>query len=150
MSPCKKLNSMPCLFGKKTFFELSHYLVASILGTVAHYLVLFGLVQFFSLGTVIASTCGAVTGAVIIYFLNYYLVFKSDRRHREAVVRFFLVACSGVILNGLILKFLVSVCDWHYLGLQLMTTAIVFGSNFVLNRSWTFAARRALPCQKPD
>lgn len=128
----------------KIITQLSIYLVASIIGTALHYLILYSLVQFFALGTVVSSTCGALAGALTIYLLNYFLVFKSTRRHRDALTRFLLVACLGVLLNGLILKQLTLVSDWHYLVLQVITTAIVFASNFALNRGWTFSAKKSL------
>jgi len=129
------------LYKKKVIAQLSHYLIASILGTVAHYLTMLCLVQLYSVNTILASTIGAIIGAAIIYFLNYFVVFKSVRRHREAITRFFLVALLGVVLNGAILKLLTSMYAQHYLVLQVLTTTIVFGCNFALNRGWTFAAK---------
>jgi len=127
-------------YRKKIVAQLSHYLVASILGTASHYVIMLGLIQFYSANTIIASTCGAIIGAVVIYFLNYFVVFKSERLHRVALTRFFLVAFLGVILNGVILNILTSMYDRHYLVLQVLTTAVVFSCNFALNRGWTFAA----------
>ena len=135
---------------EKTLAQLSSYLMSSILGTALHYLVLFVLVSIFSLPTIFASTCGAMAGAVTIYFLNYFLVFKSVRRHREALARFFIVVVLGIFLNGIILNFLVSILDWHYLILQIITTIIVFIGNFILNRSWTFSVGRSLSEPRPQ
>ncbi len=124
----------------QTYSQPSHYLLASILGTAVHYLILHGLVQFFLLNTVIASTCGGIAGAVTIYVLNYYVVFKSNQRHRETILRFFLVACLGLVLNGTILKILTFISTEHYLILQMITTTIVFGVNYAINRNWTFSS----------
>ncbi|MDA3901999.1 MAG: GtrA family protein [Desulfuromusa sp.] len=139
----------PAMNREKLLTQLSTYLMASILGTVLHYFVLFILVNIFSLQIVFASTCGAIAGAVVIYFLNYFLVFKSVRRHREALVRFLLVAVFGIFLNGIVLNFLESTLVWHYLALQLITTIIVFISNFILNRSWTFSVGRVSQQPRP-
>jgi len=125
--------------GKKILGQLGRYLFASTMGTIAHYLTLFGLVHFFALDLVVASTYGAVVGAVIIYKLSYSMVFKSDRSHREAFLRFSLVTCLSIFLNGTILKLLVFVLPWHYLALQVLTTLSVFVGNFILNRIWTFS-----------
>ena len=124
---------------KKIIAQLGSYLLASFLGTTAHYLTLFGLVHFFSMSLVMASTCGAIVGAMIIYRLSYSLVFKSDRSHREAFMRFSLVAGLSIFLNGTILKLLVFLLPWHYLALQVLTTLTVFVGNFMLNRVWTFS-----------
>lgn len=126
---------------KRVFFtQMSSYLVASILGTTLHYLVLFLMVNSFALHSVIASTCGAASGAILIYVLNYFLVFKCDRRHRDALTRFLLVASLGVLLNGIILSYLTRALNWHYLVLQVVTTVLVFASNFAINRNWTFSS----------
>jgi len=130
------------LYKKKVIAQLSHYVIASILGTAAHYLIMLSLVQLYSINAINASTCGAITGAAVIYFLNYFVVFKSKQRHRETVMRFVLVASLGVILNGVILKALTSMYAQHYLVLQILATTIVFGCNFAMNRGWTFAAQR--------
>jgi len=132
--------------------QLSSYLVASVLGTAAHYLVLLLLVQVAALDPVIASTGGATVGAAIIYALSYFVVFKSDRSHHVALARFALVAALGIVLNGTILKLLTTISSWHYLLLQAATTVAVFVSNFSLNRCWTFAAAqraRRAPLEAP-
>lgn len=126
---------------KKLILQLSSYLAASILGTAAHYFILICLVQYLSLSTLIASTTGALVGALVIYNLNYFLVFKSTKHHRNALTQFSLVTCLGVALNAMILKILISIFNWHYLILQIITTVIIFCCNFALNRSWTFASK---------
>ena len=129
--------SMPGSY-KSLALELSRYLTASVIGTVAHYCLMLVLIYLATVDEVVASTCGAIVGAVIIYILNYYVTFQSTKTHQVAATRFALVAFLSVVMNGLILKGLLTWFDWHTMLLQGVTTLIVFGLTYLLNRTWTF------------
>ena len=118
--------------------ELSRYLTASVIGTVSHYCLMMVLLYLAGADEILASTCGAILGAIIVYVLNYYVTFKSTKTHQVAAFRFALVATLSVILNGLILKGLLVWFDWHTMLLQGITTLTVFGLTYLLNRTWTF------------
>lgn len=123
---------------KSLALELSRYLTASVIGTVAHYCLMMALIYLASVDAVVASTCGAMIGAAIIYILNYYVTFRSTKTHQVAATRFALVAVLSVFMNGLILKGLLSWFDWHTMLLQGLTTLTVFALTYLLNRTWTF------------
>ena len=128
------------LYRKKIFSEFINYLAASIIGTSIHFLLLYGLIRFFSFNTLFATTFGALVGAITIYILNYFLIFKSNKRHRETFSKFIAVATFSIIFNGIAMKALISISSWHYLSLQFIATGLVFVSNFILNRCWTFSS----------
>lgn len=123
---------------KRLALEMSRYLTASVIGTIAHYGLMMVLVYLASVDEVVASTSGAILGAAIIYVLNYYVTFQSTRKHQVAATRFALVAALSVVMNGLILKGLLTWFDWHTMLLQGITTLLVFSLTYVLNRTWTF------------
>ena len=108
-----------------------------LIGTCSHYLILLALVEGLAVAPVVASSAGAVTGALINYILNRRYTFTSRRAHREALPRFMAVALAGLTLNAAILAVLLS---WgvHYMPGQLMATALVLLLSFAVNRSWTF------------
>lgn len=108
-------------------------------GTGGHFITLILLVEFVSLAAVWATTVGFVVGAVINYFLNYYLTFKSDKAHRDAMLKFFTVALLGAGTNMLIVFVGVDVMMLHYLLVQLVASFIVLMWNFSVNKLWTFA-----------
>ena len=118
--------------------ELSRYLTASVIGTVAHYCLMLALIYLAAVDEVMASTFGAIVGAAIIYVLNYYVTFRSTKTHQVAATRFALVAVLSVAMNGLILKGMLTWFDWHTMLLQGFTTLTVFGLTYLLNRTWTF------------
>lgn len=111
-------------------------------GTAAHYSVLILLVQALRTDPVIATTFGFIVGAAINYLLNYRVTFNSDKKHREALIRFFTVAVAGSVINGWIMSAGIDSLDLHYLVAQLVATGIVLLFNYIANRYWTFADRR--------
>ena len=109
-------------------------------GTAAHYAVLFWLVEFGGIGAVAASGCGALTGLVINYALNYWLTFRSAQPHARAFPKYVLVSSVGLGLNQLLMAILVNRLGFYYLLAQVMVTLVVLAWNFVGNRWWTFQA----------
>ena len=120
------------------FKQFSTFAVVGAIGTSGHYLTLLILVEYFMISPIIASTAGFSVGAVINYFLNYFLTFKSSRRHREAMPRFILFASIGALLNALLMQTGITM-GMNYLFAQIFATAMVLGVNFYLNRRWTFS-----------
>lgn len=118
--------------------DLAKYLSASVIGTLAHYGLMLILIRGFSARVLLDSTCGAITGALIIYLFNYFYTFRSQKRHLESLSRFFLVAALGVVMNGTVLNAALDYQGWHYLTVQILAIVAVFGLNFTINRAWTF------------
>jgi putative flippase GtrA len=112
------------------------------IGTVGHYTTLIVLVQFWRVDPVFASTFGFVVGAVVNYILNYQFTFQSNKRHREALTKFLIVAIIGAGINGLIMYAGVENTNINYLVIQIFATIIVLIWNFVLNKLWTFVETR--------
>lgn len=109
------------------------------IGTVGHYATLILLVQALHADPVIATTIGFTVGALINYLLNYRITFNSNKRHREALTKFFSVAALGAVINALIMTAGINISDQHYLVIQVIATSIVLVFNFIANKYWTFA-----------
>ena len=114
------------------------YAGAGAVGTVLHYVLLFGLVEGARAGAVIASTCGAVAGALVNYMLNYRYTFRSRRPHRESLTKFSIVSVAGVALNALVVAAGTAGFGWYYLFAQVVATLVVLSAAFAVNRAWTF------------
>lgn len=123
---------------KSLALELSRYLTASVIGTAVHYGLMMVLIYLVATDKLIASTIGAIVGAIIIYTLNYYVTFQSTKTHQVAAARFAIVACLSVVMNYFILNELVIWFDWHIMLLQGFTTLAVFCLTYLLNKAWTF------------
>jgi putative flippase GtrA len=118
--------------------KLIKFSAVGALGTLAHYSVLVCLVQLLSANVLVASSIGAIVGALVNYFLNYKWTFNSNKRHSEAMVKFFAVATVGFVMNGLFMALFTEALALHYLIAQVMTTGIVLFWNFLANHYWTF------------
>ena len=114
------------------------YAGAGAIGTAAHYLTLILCVELIRLPPLVASSLGAIVGALVNYFLNYKYTFKSDKSHAEAITKFLIVAVAGFCINFLLIWLLVSKAMLNYLLAQVITTGVVLVSNFTANRIWTF------------
>ena len=118
--------------------QFLRYAAAGALGTGLHYAVLIGLVQVARFDAVLASTAGAVAGALVNYALNHRYTFASDRAHRQALPRFALVAVAGIAVNGLVMAAVLAFAGPHYLVAQVVATATVLATGYLANRAWTF------------
>lgn len=105
---------------------------------IGHYGLLIALVQIAGVPAVPASAAGALLGAWINYTLNYRFTFRSSKRHREAVLKFAVVATIGLLLNTVFMWVGVELIGAHYLLSQIVTTGLVLIWSFAGNRYWTF------------
>lgn len=119
--------------------QFASFASAGALGTIAHYLVLLGLVSIFLAHPVTASILGSLAGAMVNYLLSHHWVFRSKRRHSETLSKFVAVGGLGLVLNAAIMYVLVTIASIHYLLAQIAATGIVLFWNFLGNRFWTFA-----------
>lgn len=111
------------------------------IGTGGHYLTLFILVQWLALSPVIATTCGFIVGAVINYHLNYRFTFNSNKSHKEAITKFFIIAILGGFLNSYLMYIGLRTTSVNYFIIQVFATSIVLVLNFTFNKIWTFAEK---------
>jgi len=119
--------------------QFASFASAGALGTIAHYLVLLGLVSIFLLRPVTASILGSLAGAMVNYLLSHHWVFRSKRKHSETLSKFVAIGGLGLVLNAAIMYLLVTIASIHYLLAQVAATGIVLFWNFLGNRFWTFA-----------
>ena len=114
------------------------FAAVGVVGTAAHFATLLVLVQKFHMDPVWSSVIGFIVGAAVNYLLSYRVVFRSRKRHVEAMSQFFTVAGVGLLLNAAIMAFAVQTLGWHYLLSQILATGTVLLWNFAGNRFWTF------------
>jgi len=117
--------------------QFLRYAGAGAVGTLAQYALLVILVQAQWAGAVVASTLGAIAGALVNYALNHRFTFASGRTHAQALPRFAAVAAAGIALNAAVVALLVH-ADVHYLAAQVVATGVVLVAGYLANRAWTF------------
>lgn len=120
------------------FVQFMTFSMIGVLGTGVHYLILIAMVSGARVLPVIATSVGAVCGAMTNYILNYRLTFRSRKRHSETFGKFLAVAGFGVVINAIIVEAVVRYPGWHYLVAQVIATGVVLFWGFAANRFWTF------------
>lgn len=120
------------------FRQFVRFTGVGMVSAIGHYGLLILLVQAARIDAVPASAAGATLGAIINYALNYRFTFRSDKRHRESVLKFLIVALVGLGLNTLYMWIGVDLLGLHYLLAQVLTTGLVLIWSFLGNRFWTF------------
>jgi putative flippase GtrA len=119
--------------------QFSSFAAVGAIATLLQYFILVVLVSVFSFDAVLSSAIGFVTSAFLNYYLNYRFTFKSSKRHRVALVRFFIIASLGLLINTLVMKFLLSYIHLPYLLSQVGATGMVMLSNFILLKKWAYS-----------
>ena len=114
--------------------------LVGIAGTLAHYSILYGLVEFYKVNAVVASCWGALAGLLVNYSLNFKFTFKSNQQHKQTLPKFGAIALCGMGWNFLLMKLLTP--HIYYLYAQVITTIIVLVWNFLLNYFWTFSVEK--------
>lgn len=144
MLHCIRTDPFPCtfLFTPDFMIELlrqfTQFIGVGCMSAIGHYGLMIILVQAFAVGEVKASAAGAVLGALINYALNYRFTFRSNKRHRESLAKFAVVATIGLGWNTLFMWIGVVQLGINYVVSQLITTGLVMIWSFAANRYWTF------------
>ena len=118
--------------------QFARYTGVGVISAIGHYGLLIALVQGLGVEPVRASVAGAVLGAWINYALHYRFTFRSNKRHRESLTKFAMVAAVGLAINTFLMWLGVDVIGIHYLLSQVLATVLVLLWNFCANRYWTF------------
>jgi putative flippase GtrA len=112
--------------------------------TAGHYTLYILLVEFGIASPVLSATLGYSLGALISYWLNHRITFRSDRPHRSAMPRFALVVGTGIALNTALVALAYEAFRLQYLLAQLFATMVVFLFNYSASRHWAFASREPM------
>ena len=123
---------------KPVFQQAGKFIGSGFLGTTAHYAILASLVKNTQVNPVRASSVGMLSGAVIIYFINYHITFHSSKNHVGVLNRFLPMVGAGFVLNW----FIITLC-MNYLSLPLAVSQPIatigqFLFNFSISRIWIF------------
>lgn len=118
--------------------QFTIFSLVGVIAAVAHYGTLIGLVEFAGATPVPASLAGFGAGALVSYGLNYRYTFQSQKQHREALLKFLVVAGIGFFINGALMGLFTGTLAMHYLPAQVLTTGAILIWTFSCNRFWTF------------
>ncbi len=120
--------------------QLFSFLSVGVLATGLQYLLTAGLVLADCLPLVAASTVGFLVSAAFNYWANARLTFAAQGQRAgngAQQLRFAAMVAVGCALNAGVLRAAVGL-GAHAVLAQLLATAAVLASNFVLSRHWVF------------
>lgn len=125
---------------KALFWQFLRFFMVGASSALVQFSILIGLVEFFSIQPIVASTLGYLGGALINYLLNHYFTFKSSLPHRQALLRFTINSLFGLFLNFVMMTFLLR--HYPYVLSQILTSIVILVWNFLIHRYWTFQSKK--------
>lgn len=120
--------------------RFGRFLAVGGFATILMYILLIIGIELVGLAPVTSSVAAYLISALVNYWLNHRITFRSTQRHRIALYRFAVVAGCGLVLNGLIMYGGTEIRGWHYLPVQIAATGVVLFWNFWGSQLWTFRA----------
>lgn len=114
------------------------YVGSGGIATASHYAVTAGAIELLSVMPIVASAVGYTVGAIIKYWLNYSVAFRSTARHTHAMLRFVLTQAVLLALNTVIFGLLQGGLKLHYLLAQALTTILLIPPGYLIHRIWVF------------
>jgi putative flippase GtrA len=132
--------SLVCLPDRRSFAQFTRYGISGGAAVGVHLAVLVLLVELAGTGAVIASLVGFACGTIVNYALQHRFVFSRSGGHGWYFPRYLAVTAIAMMLNTALFWALSSGLGVFYLASQVITIGIVVPVNFVINRTFTFAA----------
>ena len=128
------------LFEHKIIKEFVKFAIVGISNTLIHLLILYLLVEFFSVYYIFASLIAFIVAVTNSFVLNTLWTFKKNIKHKvtKKYSRFFIVSIIAAIFNLFFLYLFTEYFELWYMLSQLMSIIITLIINFVGNKFWTF------------
>jgi len=144
----KFIHNATSLWGRAPAYitRLLRYSSASLFAVAIDILILFILVELFTVFYLIAALFAFAVAHSFNYLINWNWVFKGTHwRPYKCFVYFFSFGIIGAILTVILLLILVGLFSMHYLPAKLIAAVIVGVVNFTLNYKYTFRVDYELP-----
>ena len=93
------------------------------------------------LHVVLGSTIAVILASLYNYCLHYYWTFSSDTSHGFVLIKYLLMCLGGLVINGLVMYFGVTVLSVHYLMVQLLASVMLVLWSFTISFLWVFSLK---------
>ena len=108
--------------------------------TLVHYAVM-GLLITFGVDAVVATSVGMVVGAVYNYLFQYYRVFRSQRHHLQALMRYGVTVGLYFVSNVALFAFFYRGVGMGIVVSQILVTAVVAVQNYFLYQKFVYTGK---------
>jgi putative flippase GtrA len=132
LEPCRKDALMKDLFNK--FLK---YSFVGCICTIIYFISVFFLVELLSQNPLMGSAIAFIIMTCFSFVLNKKFTF-GGHFSQQKLIRFFIVATIGFILNYFIIFSIVNILSLHYAIGEFITILVIPLVNFTLNNYWTF------------
>jgi putative flippase GtrA len=120
--------------------RLLRYAVVGLVAMGAHYALMVACVEWAAWPEWLASGMGAVLGSQVAFVGNRHFTFQHSGPWWPSWLRFQGTAALGTVAGMLVVAVGVAV-GVHYIGAQLVASALAPLLTFAVNRAWTFKPR---------
>ena len=117
--------------------RIVRFVVGGGSATLVHYVVM-GLLITSGVDAVVATSVGAVVGAVYNYFFQYYRVFRSERHHLQAMMRYGMTVGLYFVSNVVLFALFYRVAGMGIVISQILATAVVAVQNYFLYQKFVY------------
>ncbi len=121
------------------FRVMGKYLFFSVVATIGDIVLLYVLTDFFYVYYLLSSIISYCFGIIINFSGQKRYTFKNKGRTLPQFISFVIISLIGLALNIGILKLLVDVFGVWYIYAKIISIAIVFFWNFIINKTITFS-----------
>lgn len=128
------------IFGHKISREFFKFGIVGVLNTLVHLIVLYLLVELFSVWYVLASFIAYLFAVSNSFVLNTVWTFRVNIRHRPAFryLKFFLISSIAALFNLLFLIIFTEMIGLWYMLSQVIAIVLTLMINFAGNKLWTY------------
>ena len=113
------------------------FLLGGGTATLAHWLSMWFFIANGMVPT-LATTAGAIVGAVVNYFMQYHITFDSQKSHKNPIALYVVSVLFSTATNAIVFYLIFHTLINHVVISQLLTTAIVMVLNFTLYKKVVF------------
>jgi len=121
--------------------QIKRFVLSGGSATLLHF-VSMGLLIYWGMDPVWATSAGAVAGAVFNYIFQYYYTFRSDRQHRYSMLAYLIAAVLAWLSNLMLFVLFHEILGTDVITAQLITTLIVTVQNFFVYKKLVFYRTR--------
>jgi putative flippase GtrA len=119
-------------------YSIPMYIGVGGVATASHYVTTIAAVELAGVQPLAASAAGFAVGAVVKYWLSYFVTFRSAQSHAAALPRFVVTLAILFAFNAAFFALFNQWLGLHYLVAQVLTTVALIPPGYIVNRLWVF------------
>jgi putative flippase GtrA len=125
---------------KKISFEFIKFAMVGVVNTLVHLIVLFILVEYFSVYYILASVVAFLLAVTNSFFLNTLWTFRKKYSFMSKLSwgKFTLIGIIAILINTILLYVLTDFFSLWYMYSQVIAILASFSVNFFGNKFWTY------------